>query len=434
MKYQEAYNTRLTTADDIAKRIQNGWRICADVALGNPLAIFTAIGKRTDELEGVLVDTFIDLIPMTWYQNPETVGKITGITWFSAAGARKAATSGFADIMPARYSDGGALVRQFTEVDALCLPVAPMDKHGYFSTGVTASVVPTRMEKAKHVFLEVNKFMPRCPNGPQIHISQADAICENHMPLINLPEEPIDDESQKIAEYITERIPDGACIQLGIGTVPNIVGLLLKTKRHLGIHTEMLTDSMVDLLECGAADNSKKVIRQGKSVATFAMGTRKLYNFLDDNPTIEMLPVEYVNNPYVIAKNDNVVSINAALEVDFQGQVCAESIGYRNISGSGGQPDFVQGALLSKGGQSFITFSSTITTKDGVISRIMPTVTPGGAVTTSKNETDMIVTEYGIAKIRGQTLSQRTKNLIAIAHPEFRDKLNYEAKKLNILI
>ena len=434
MKYQEEYDAKCTSPDDIAGRIQSGWRICADVALGNPPAIFAAIGKRMDELEGVLADTFIDLTPMVWYQNPDTLGKITGISWFSSAGARKALAGGFADIMHARYFDGPALVAQYTTVDALCLPVAPMDKHGYFSTGVTASVIQTRMAIAKHVYLEVNNYMPRCPAGPQIHISQVEALCENHTPLINLPEEPVDEASQKIGEFIAERIPDGACIQLGIGTVPNVVGLLLKTKRHLGIHTEMLTDSMVDLLESGAADNSQKNVRRGRSVATFAMGTRKLYDFIDDNPMVEMLPVDFVNNPAVIAQNDNVVSINAALETDFHGQVCAESIGYMNISGSGGQPDFVQGANMSKGGQSFIAFSSTVATKNGVLSRIMPAVSQGGAVTTSKNDTDMIVTEYGVAKIRGQTLSQRTKNLIGVAHPDFRDQLTYEAKKLKILI
>jgi acyl-CoA hydrolase len=433
MKFQDAYSSKLTTAENIAGRVQNGWRLCADTALANPIAIYTALGKRINELEGVIVDTMIDLFPLAWFQSPDTLGKITGISWFHGAGARKAMAGGFADLMPARYFDGFDVVRNYSTVDAYCVVVSPMDKHGYFSTGVTASLGPPRLEIAKHVYLEVNKFMPRSTAGPQIHISQVDAFCENHRPLISLPEEPIDPASQKIGEFIAERIPDGACLQLGIGTVPNVVGGLLKSKRHLGLHTEMLTDSMVDLLECGAADNSRKNVRRGRSVATFAMGSQKLYDLIDDNPMVEMLPADFVNSPGVIAQNDHVVSVNAALEVDLFGQVCAESIGPLFMTGSGGQPDFVRGAVMSKGGQSFIAFPSTANTKDGVISKIRPAITPGGIITTSKNETDMVVTEYGVAKIRGQVLSKRIKNLIAIAHPDFRDMLAFEAKKRNYL-
>ena len=255
---------------------------------------------------------------------------------------------------------------------------------------------------------------------------------ENNQPLICLPPTKIDDISAKIGGYIAEEIPDGATLQLGIGAIPDAVGNALQGKHNLGIHTEMFTDSMMTLIECGAVDNTRKPIHTGKTVAAFAFGSQRMYDFIDDNPMMEMLPVDYVNDPAVIAQHPNFISINAALEVDFYGQVCAESIGYRHISGTGGQSDYVRGAVQSKGGKSFIAFASTA--KDDTISRIMPVLSSGAQVSTSKNDVDHVVTEYGIAKLRGRTLSQRTKALIAIAHPKFRDMLTFEAKKENIII
>ncbi|MEG2422003.1 MAG: acetyl-CoA hydrolase/transferase C-terminal domain-containing protein, partial [Oscillospiraceae bacterium] len=240
-----------------------------------------------------------------------------------------------------------------------------------------------------------------------------------------------DEVSSKIGSIIAERICDGATIQLGIGSIPNAVGLALLEKHHLGIHTEMFTDSMVQLMKSGAVDNSKKPIHRGRSVTTFAMGNAEMYEYLHDNPAIEMLPVDHVNDPAVISQHPNFVSINAALEVDFYGQVCAESLGSRHISGTGGQVDYVRGATQSQGGMSFIAFPSTA--KNGTVSKIAPTLTPGAIVTTGKNDVDHVVTEYGIAKLRGQPLSQRVKNLIAIAHPDFRDELTFAAKKQFIL-
>ena len=221
-------------------------------------------------------------------------------------------------------------------------------------------------------------------------------------------------------------------LALGIGGIPDAVGSALMEKRHLGIHTELFTDSMVKLLQCGAADNSRKPIHTGKTVAAFALGAKSMYDFLDRNPDVEIRPVDYVNDPAVIAQHDNFVSVNSALEVDFFGQVCAESIGTRHYSGTGGQVDYVRGAVMSKGGQSFIAFPST--SKNDPISRIRPILTPGAIVTTSKNDVDVIVTEYGVAKLRGKTLKQRTQALIAIAHPKFRDELLFEARRRNLLL
>ena len=255
---------------------------------------------------------------------------------------------------------------------------------------------------------------------------------ENTFELPTLPPAKLDETSSIIGNLIAEQIPDGACIQLGIGAIPDAVGLALQSKHDLGIHTEMFTSSMVDLIKCGAVNNSRKQIHRGITVTTFAFGSKAINDFIDDNPSIAIMPVDYVNNPEVICQNDNMISINAALEVDLFGQVCAESIGTKIISGSGGQVDYVRGACQSKGGKSFIAFASTA--KGGTISKIKPSLTPGAVVTTSKNDVDYIVTEYGLAHLRGETLSSRVKQLIAIAHPDFRDELTFDAKKRGILI
>ena len=247
-----------------------------------------------------------------------------------------------------------------------------------------------------------------------------------------LPPVQLDEVSKTIGGLIAERIPDGACLQLGIGAIPDATGMALKAKHDLGIHTEMFTDSMVELIECGAVNNSKKQIHRGKTVTTFAFGSQRIYDYIDDNPAVEILPVEYVNDPDVICQNDNMISINAAVEVDLFGQVCAESVGTKHMSGSGGQIDYVRGACQSRGGKSFIAFTSTA--KGGTISKIKPILTPGAVVTTSKNDVDYIVTEYGVAHLRGRSLGERARQLIAIAHPDFRDELTFEAKKRGIMI
>lgn len=247
-----------------------------------------------------------------------------------------------------------------------------------------------------------------------------------------LPPAEIDTVSRTIGGLIAQEVRDGATLQLGIGAIPEAVGLALRDKHDLGIHTELFTDSMVELIECGAVTNEKKPIHTGRTVATLAFGSRRLYDYIDDNPAFEMLPVTYVNDPAVIARHPNFISVNSALEVDFYGQVCAESIGTRHISGSGGQLDYVRGAVMSEGGKSFIAFPSTA--ENGAVSRIRAALTAGASITTGKNDVDYIATEYGLARLRGKTLSQRTRALIAIAHPRFRDELTFAAKKQNILL
>ena len=433
MNHEQLYQQKLQTTIELAQHYQSGWICASDNALAAPPGIYKAVGDRVraGEIEGLKIHGFLDVFKIPGYD--ETLkGKITGVTWFSGSNGRKAVANGMADVMPIHYRDGPRVIEEFIEFDAFSTRVSPMDKHGYFSSGCSASLTPAMISKAKRIFLEVNENMPRALSGPTIHISQVTALCENHEPLLVFPDVVADDTSIAIGNLIAAEIEDGSTLQFGIGAIPDEVAKALKDKKNLGIHTEMLSDGMVELIECGAVNNSLKPIHVGKTVATFALGSKRIYDYVDDNPAVLMLPADYTNDPEIIAKHPNFVSVNSAVEVDFYGQVSAESVGTRHISGSGGQADFVRGAMQSPGGKSFIAFSST--TKGRTVSRISPVLRSGSMVTTLKNEVDHIVTEYGIAKMRGCTLGERTKQLIAIAHPNFREELTLAARKQNIMM
>ena len=431
--YKALYESKRTSAEEVAKQIQSGWLLGMDAGPTQADALMAAISEKIAQTDtkDVKVQRMLDTYAHPFLEEGWK-GKMTGMSWFSSNGLRKAVNGGWADVLPAYYRDiPGHILREY-EYDAYCVSVSPMDSHGYFSLATSASYSEAMMQKSKRIFVEVNKHQPRALCAPQIHVSEVAAIVENDHLLPTLAETVLDEKSIAIGNLIAEQIPDGACIQLGIGAIPDAVGAALKVKHDLGIHTEMFTSSMVDLIECGAVNNSKKQTHRGKTVTTFAYGSQKIYDFINDNPAIEILPVDYVNDPNVICLNDNVISINAALEVDLFGQVCAESVGTKHMSGSGGQVDYVRGACQSKGGKSFIAFTSTA--KDDTISKIKNILTPGAIVTTSKNDVDYIVTEYGIAHLRGRSLAERAKQLIAIAHPNFRDELTFDARKRGIMV
>lgn len=434
MDFKTLYEQKKCTPDEMAAHIENRWRIGMDTAASHAPTIIKAIAKRAcnDELYGVRVQTLLDVQPMEHLVDERLYKKLISEAWFSGSSSRKAVNQGYGDIIPNYYRDIPGHIERKYDYDVFCASVSPMDKHGYFSLGTVCSYSPAMLEKAKRIFLEVNDQVPRAVCGTQIHISQVDCLIETSIPLPVLPEPKIDTVSETIGGLIADHISDGSCIQLGIGAIPDAVGAALKYKHDLGIHTEMFTGSMVDLLECGAANNSKKQIHRGQSVTTFAFGAKKIYDYIDDNPAIAFMPVNYVNDPYVISQNNNFISINAALECDIWGQVCAESVGTMYMSGTGGQVDYVRGACQSKGGKSFIAFTSTA--KNGTISRIKSILEPGAVVTTSKNDVDYIVTEFGVAHLRGEPLSSRARQLIAIAHPDFRDELAFNAKKRGIMI
>ncbi len=432
--FQKLYAEKKMTPQQAAAQLESGTTIGADIALAQPFKFYEAVAERVrkGELKNMVQASLLDTQEPSFMTDPEIAKNYRGVDCFAGAFARKSVNAGLMDVLPGYYRDFPSIFGDLVQPEVYVGVVSPMDKHGYFSTGCSHSVTDGLLKSAKKIFLQVNPKMPRSLSSTQLHISQVDGLWEDDSDLPTVEPGTVDEISQKIAEFIAPEIPNGATLQLGIGSIPDAVAAGLKDHRHLGIHTEMFTNSMVDLIECGAVDNSMKPIHTGKTVATFAFGSRKMYDYIDDNPSFMMLPVDYVNDPRVIAQHPNFISINAAVQVDFFGQVCAESLGTKHISGTGGQSDFVRGAIKSKGGRSFIAFPSTAS--HGKISRIVPTLTPGAQVSTSKNDVDCIVTEYGIAQLRGKTLGQRTKNLIAIADPKFRDELTFQAKKENIII
>ena len=306
-----------------------------------------------------------------------------------------------------------------------------MDRHGYMSLGVAVDYTSTAARVANVLILEVNSHMPRTHGRSFIHISEATAVVENDNPLPELPTPAMRDEDEAIGKAIAEMVPNGATIQLGIGGVPNAVAQYLRDHEDLGIHSEMFTDSMVDLIEDGVANGVRKTLHPRKAVFTFAAGSERLYRFLDDNPYCEAHPVSYTNSPDVIAQNNELISVNAAIEIDLSGQCCAESIGPAQFSGTGGQADFVRGAFNSPDGKSFLALYSTA--KGGEVSRIVPMLTLGAVVTTARQDVHYVVSEYGVAMLKGKSVSERARSLIGLAHPKFRDELTAAAKKLGYL-
>ena len=301
--YPEQYRQKLTDAASLAARVESGWVIGMDAATAHTPAIISAIAARAagGELKDVKVQTLLDVYPLEFYADKSLDGKLNGVSWFAGGGARKAINAGFADFIPNYYRDIPGLIRRYYDYDVFCVSVSPMDEHGYFSLGCVSSYSEAMIEKSKRIFIEVNDCQPRAVCGLQIHISQVDGIMENNMSLPVLPAANIDETSRTIGGYIAELIPDGACIQLGIGAIPDATGMALKKKHDLGIHTEMFTDSMVELIECGAVNNSKKQIHRGVSVTTFAFGSQRIYDYINDNPAIALMPVDYVNDPNVEA-------------------------------------------------------------------------------------------------------------------------------------
>ena len=433
-KFQEMYQAKRKSPEEVAMYVKSGDVCACPTGLEEPTAICEAVAARAmrGELTGVVHHATLS-VKGGPFMKPELKGKYDYVSWFTGGPGRKGIQEGIHTYIPNNYSTIPGLWRDVQpRLDVFYAEVSPMDKHGYFSCPMAGAEVVAMREKASIILLDVNDQMPRVMGDCLIHISQVTALCESSRPLLVLNNPPLSDDDKKIGQMIADEVCDGATLQLGIGGIPNAVGVLLKDKKDLGLHTEMFTDSMVDLLECGAVTNMKKPIHVGKTVATLAWGSKKMYDFMDDNPAFEMYPVSYINNPAVIAQHDNFVSVNSCVEVDLFGQICSESIGTKHYSGSGGQLDFVRGANMSKGGKGFIAMLST--TKGGTISKIKPILTPGSIVTTPRNEVDFLVSEIGIVRLKGQTASQRAKMIISLAAPQFREELEYEAKKMNLII
>lgn len=327
------------------------------------------------------------------------------------------------EFVPTAFSDSSRLLTEHVPLDTFITTVSPMDRHGWFTFGTSNDYGTSVARSAKRLVVEVNANMPRVFGDSLLHISEVDALIENDSPLSEYPEAQVSPEDRTIANTIAGMIEDGSCLQMGIGSLPNAVCAMLDRRKDLGIHTELMTPALARLVECGAVTNRRKTTYPGRSVFTFAMGDRAFYDFLDNNPSMHSAPVQIVNDPRHISKNDRVVSVNATLQVDLSGACNSEHVMGRQYSGSGGQLDFVRGASASRGGKAIIACRSTA--KDGAVSRIVPMLE--GPVTTPRNDTHIVVTEYGAVDLRGKSLRQRAEALISIAHPRFRDELEKDA-------
>ncbi len=425
--YEQEYRQKLCAPEEAAAVVRSGDCLCFPLFAGEPTLLVRALAARKHELEGVVVNQQHHLCPD--YFTEDSVPHIRVNAWFTSHVSRHAVQQGWADFVPNNFHEVPRLLREYWPVDLAGTVVSPMDEHGFFTCGLSVGYTMEAIKKARTVVVQVNPHAPRTHGNCHIHISEIDHIIECNDPIVEQAPAGITPVEEAIGGHLAEHIADGATIQLGFGGIPNAVAKALVGKRDLGIHTELLTDGMVDLMLSGAVNGARKSMHRGKTIATFAIGTRRLYEFMNENPMIEMHPVDYVNDPSIVGRNDSMVSINATIEVDLLGQCCSESLGHLQWSGTGGQADFVRGANVSRGGKSFITTASTA--KHGTISCIVPTLTPGAAVTTSKNDVDHVVTEFGVAKLRGQTARQRALNLIAVAHPDFRAELREAARKMN---
>jgi itaconate CoA-transferase len=428
MSAAESYASKLVTAETAVAAIANGANIAMGMAMGEPPALLTALAARVESgrLQGFNLWYFHSLLHAgASVLRYDLLDRIRPHCMFLTAIERELIRKGEADgrrpveFVPTAFSEAPRLLSEKVALDTFVVTVSPMDRHGWFTFGTSNDYATTAARAAKRLVVEVNPNMPRVFGDSLLHVSEVDAIVENDVALPDLAFPPPSPEDQAIAGLVAAMVDDGACLQMGIGTLPNAVCAQLHDRRDLGIHTELLTPGLAALVQSGAVTNRRKSTYCGRSVFTFAMGDRAFYDFLDDNPSMHSLPVHIVNDPRHIAKNDNVVSVNATLEVDLGGACNSEHMLGRQYSGSGGQLDFVRGARASRGGKSIIACASTA--RDGTVSRIVPALK--GPVTTPRNDSQIIVTEHGWVDLRGKSLRQRAEALVGIAHPKFRDEL-----------
>ena len=442
MAYEEflgMYQSKLTTADEAVKVIKSGDWVDYGFCNTHPHVLDEALARRAPELEDVKVRGGIALWKPAIFDIEEPAKHIIYNSHHTSGFERKHIETGACFYEPMRYSE---LPRYYYDhinpPDVALIQVGPMDKHGYFNFGVSASHMKAICDTAKIVIVEVNQNMPRCLGGfgESVHISDVDMIVEGRNdPMGQLLSAPPTEIDKAVARQVVERIPNGACLQLGIGGMPNAVGMLLceSDLRDMSVHTEMYVEAFVDLSLCGKISGANKSIDHGRQTYSFAAGSQRVYDFLDDNRMCMAAPVSYVNDIRTIASIDNFMSINNAVDIDLYGQVSSETSGIRHISGAGGQQDFVLGAYLSNGGKSFICLSSTFKKKDGTLaSRIRPTLAEGSIVTDTRVNTMYVVTEYGCVNLKGLSSWERAEALISIAHPDFRDELIQAAQKQRI--
>jgi 4-hydroxybutyrate CoA-transferase len=415
---------RWTSASEAVEVVQSGDTVIVSHACGEPRILPGELAKRAGQLQDVRIASVL-VLGEPDYLRPEYAGSFRHLSIFCGPKTRAAVNGGWADFIPCFFSQVPSLIGTALPADVAMVSVSPPDANGFCSLGVSVDYAKRAVERCRTVLAEVNPTMPRLGGDCLVHVSDIDCLVEVDVPIPALaPAEPAADE-RGAGENVAALIEDGDCIQVGIGAMPEVVCNRLVDRRDLGVHSEMISDGVMALVECGAITGSRKTLHPGKIVATFIMGSRKLYDWLDGNPLVEMHPVNYTNDAGVIARNRHMAAVNGALEVDVMGQVCADTLGSYQYSGVGGQVDFVRGTRLSEGGKAVIVLTSTA--RSGQVSRIVPTLKPGSVVTTSRNDVDYVVTEFGVAQLHGKTVRRRIRELIDIAHPRFREDLSRQA-------
>jgi acyl-CoA hydrolase len=417
------------TAERVLAHIEPGADLIVPIANGEPVSVLDAVEAAAPTLSGVRVHQ-MHTVHDRPYLHGRWRGKLDHVSYFLSPITREAFHAGGCDLVPNHFSEVPRLLRENTKASLVLAAAAPMDRHGYFSLGTNCDYVGSFIGRAPF-FLEVNAQMPRTFGNNQVHVSHVLGWTEVDRPLLETALRPPNAVDEAIARHVAPLVPDGATLQVGIGSIPDALLAQLRDHRELGIHTELLSDGLIGLIESGVVTGTQKVTSPGKVVTTFAIGSHQLHEFLHENPAVEFMPVEHVNDPRVIAQERCFVSINATVEVDLVGQCASETVGGRYWSSSGGQADFARGAMWSPEGRAFVVLPSTAL--GGTVSRIRATLTPGSMVTTLKNTVDHIVTEFGVADMRGRSIRQRARALIDVAHPDFRDELERSARDLHYL-
>lgn len=426
MDWKTIYKERLTTAAEAVKKIKSGDRVAIHHAVGEPTHLVDAMVANREAYRDVEI-THMVAMGKSEYAQPGMEPYFRHNSVFVGGATRNTIKAGHGDFTPCYFSQIPNLFKRTMPLDVTLIHVSPPDEHGYCSCGVSIDYSKVSVDYAKVVIAQVNKHMPRTLGDTFVHVSKMTDIVEFDAPLIELPPPKITDVEKAIGENCAKLIKDGDCLQLGIGAIPDAVLLFLKGKKDLGIHSEMFSDGVVELVEAGVINNRVKNFHPGVSIANFLMGTKRLYDYVDNNPAVNMYPATYVNDPYIVGKNDNLVSVNSCVQVDLLGQVCSESVGTTQISAVGGQVDFVRGAALSRGGRSIIAMGSTAS--GGKISKIVPFLDQGAVVTTNRYDVEYVITEQGIANLKYRTVRDRARMLIDIAHPSFQDELKEAFEK-----
>lgn len=435
VNWKQDYEAKFKSAEEAVAVVKDGDQVVYGEFAMASMTLDAAFAARVPSLHDIILRSTTCLFPPKAVLADPKLEHVMYNDWHFSPASRKLCDAGLCRYVPMNYHAGPETIRRglIGEIDVAMIMVTPPDAEGYVSLGTSSSITPTYLKNARYVIAEVNKNVPRtfCDEASRVHVSQIDCLVQGpNRPMLEAPTPPPTEVDEKIAQLVVSLVGDGACLQLGIGAMPNAVGELIAQSelRDLGVHTEMLCDAYVSMAEAGRISGRYKTTDPGKIVYTFAMGTKKLYDFLDGNPDCLLAPVDYTNDPYIIARNDNMVCLNNAIEVDLYGQVASETSGIRQISGTGGQLDFIQAAARSKGGKGLICLSSTYTDRDGTVrSRILPHLGPCQIVTVPRSYNQFVITEYGIADLRAKTTWERAEALISVAHPDFREELIRQA-------